>query len=358
MPALLIEGDLCKKDDPDWVCRSITKCPWAKVALRSGKRPQICSFDQSKAIVCCDVTGGGPAPPPPTTTNTPTKGPQTLGLKAKRMCQEYSKYVFTLEESPVPLPGEEPIEKDNCGRIEEALIVGGTAASDREFPHMALIGYGNFKVWLCGGSLISERFILSAAHCSSLGSFGKAMWAQLGDVFVTPQGGTGTPLVERIVQRITHPAYDQKTSKNDIALFRLADKVTFNPNIRPICLHTSTAINRTKVIASGWGLTSTGGPKSDVLNKVTLDLVSQRSCQKSYTVNIDEKSMICAGGVVGKDTCQGDSGGPIQVALKEPYCMYAVLGVTSFGKECGQETPAVYTRVSNYLEWIEKTVWP
>jgi secreted trypsin-like serine protease len=55
---------------------------------------------------------------------------------------------------------------------------------------------------------------------------------------------------------------------------------------------------------------------------------------------------------------QGDSGGPLQVVLEKPYCMYSVVGVTSFGKFCGfKNSPAIYTRVSSYIHWIESIVW-
>lgn len=56
---------------------------------------------------------------------------------------------------------------------------------------------------------------------------------------------------------------------------------------------------------------------------------------------------------------QGDSGGPLQRVLEKPYCMYSIVGVTSFGKFCAFKfTPAIYTRVSSYIDWIEKIVWP
>lgn len=70
-------------------------------------------------------------------------------------------------------------------------------------------------------------------------------------------------------------------------------------------------------------------------------------------------SQFCAGEMAGKkDTCQGDSGGPLQIVLKEPFCMYSVIGVTSMGKFCGFEnSPGLYTKVASYLSWIEPIVW-
>lgn len=100
--------------------------------------------------------------------------------------------------------------------------------------------------------------------------------------------------------------------------------------------------------------------------KVQLSIIPTETCSESYTTDalwlprgIDNSSMICAGEMKGgKDTCQGDSGGPLQTVLKEPYCMYSIIGVTSFGKFCGfAYSPAIYARVSNYVEWIEGIVW-
>lgn len=85
--------------------------------------------------------------------------------------------------------------------------------------------------------------------------------------------------------------------------------------------------------------------------------------KKRLENGIQEQLQLCAGGTA-KDTCQGDSGGPLQVSTKnytldstEPYCMYKIVGVTSFGKACGFH-PGVYTRVYHYVPWIEGIVWP
>lgn len=71
------------------------------------------------------------------------------------------------------------------------------------------------------------------------------------------------------------------------------------------------------------------------------------------------ENMLCVGVLSGgKDTCQGDSGGPLQVVLKNPYCMYSLIGVTSFGKFCGYaNSPAIYTNIASYIDWIESIVW-
>lgn len=98
--------------------------------------------------------------------------------------------------------------------------------------------------------------------------------------------------------------------------------------------------------------------------KVTLDLIDRNTCNKYFPhrpgiENGVIPSMICAGVLKGgKDTCQGDSGGPLQIILEDPYCMYSIIGVTSFGAFCGYaNSPAIYTNVSHFVPWIEEIVW-
>lgn len=102
--------------------------------------------------------------------------------------------------------------------------------------------------------------------------------------------------------------------------------------------------------------------------KVTLNVVPKDECSKYFTNEIESGSLskgitediLCAGFLRGgKDTCQGDSGGPLQLALSNPYCMYSIAGVVSFGKFCGfANAPAIYTAVAEYIPWIESIVWP
>lgn len=131
---------------------------------------------------------------------------------------------------------------------------------------------------------------------------------------------------------------------------------------RPACLNTDPDIIATEeMIATGWGHTELFGNNSPILMEVELEQFSTAECSNTYKPaktlpsGIIGESQMCAGSRTEvKDTCNGDSGGPLQVYHKEIKCMFKIVGVTSFGQGCGiAGVPGVYTRVSNYLDWIE-----
>lgn len=159
-----------------------------------------------------------------------------------------------------------------------------------------------------------------------------------------------------------HPQYITEGDYDDIGLIELEKPVEFNHILKPACLPSprDTEIPDT-LIASGWGTTVYEGNTSRILLEVNLPHVEKSACeQKTQTIAVNgvRDSQLCFGGVKGQDTCQGDSGGPLQGHSKNVYCSYTIYGVTSLGEECGLKTPALYTRVSHYLDWIEGIVWP
>lgn len=104
---------------------------------------------------------------------------------------------------------------------------------------------------------------------------------------------------------------------------------------------------------------------SNTLRKVILDAQDRSTCQKMFRMNRKFprgviKHQLCYGSKEGgRDTCQGDSGGPIQVLTDSADCTFFVVGITSAGVSCGEEnSPAIYTRVASYIDWIEGIVWP
>lgn len=285
---------------------------------------------------------------------------------AEQKCSEYRQKTIK-QTSIIPLTlNPKPIKYSsfNCTKTVD-LIVGGEAAKPNEFPHQALLGYPNaddpakgYK-FQCGGSLISERFILTAAHCFREGY---PDIVRLGEHNLKDDDINHVDLAIKDFHK--HPLHKNAASYHDIALIELKEDVKFSKVIRPACLWTGMNLNVSAVVATGFGLVENAGDSSEVLRKVMLDFLNKEECEGTFIGNrafkkgiIDEQ--LCIGSKRGgKDTCQGDSGGPIQVITEPKGCIYHVIGVTSTGAACGiDRSPSIYTRVASYIDWIEGIVW-
>lgn len=253
--------------------------------------------------------------------------------------------------------------KDTCfNRQPVELIIDGTHAKPREFPHMAVLGLKTDLAvkWICGGSLISEQFVLTAAHCIVDG----LNIIRLGDLHLLSTSDDQYADNFEISENIIHPEYSRASHYNDIALIKLNRLVKFNVNVRPVCLPINSDAIQIKLIATGWGRTSYLAGNSQKLLKVQLDYFTKEECgpvfknQASLSKGIVD-TQLCYGSRIGsQDTCNGDSGGPLQLTHDNLHCMYKIFGITSLGLSCGnQNVPAIYTNVVLYIKWIENIVW-
>ncbi|EFA04602.2 venom protease [Tribolium castaneum] len=334
---LQYEGEKCAvpTTNESGVCISVHSCEYARQLLKEGGNPQFCGFKGNDALVCCPVNQ-----------RLVTK---TSGEKSRKLCsrQYDKKWVYY------------------------AIDLGKKALS-KEFPHMAAIGYGDniaSIVWLCGGTLISQQFILTAAHCLFSRDFGPATWVRIGDLDLKNDTEDADPNDLRIIKTFAHPKYKSSSHYHDIALLQLEKNVTFGSYYKPACLHLDNSVP-TSLEAIGWGKVGVFGDPSSHLMKVGLEVVNYQTCAKRYSDvsktklkdGIVDGLQLCAGDVIGGDTCPGDSGGPLHYRFNETDDMvkhFVVVGVTSFGKGCGGENSiGVYTRVSGYIDWIESIVWP
>ncbi|XP_058816383.1 uncharacterized protein LOC131679667 [Topomyia yanbarensis] len=258
-----------------------------------------------------------------------------------------------------------------CGILGIDRIVNGEVAAVFEFPWMVLLQAGSGK-FVCGGTLISRRYVLTAAHCIKNAS--PITSVRLGEndinspidcnIIDNEKECAPPPQDIRVEENIRHPQHSNRWKKNDIALLRLERAVEFSHSVRPICLPNETPeqqmIDPPYFIVSGWGLTENGS-SFDRLRFARLPPVSLESCATSVrslnTILKLDKSQICAGGVDRVDNCSGDSGGPLQYIANITSRVFQ-LGVVSFGvNSCGsQSQPGVYTNVLYYMNWIHENV--
>uniref|UniRef100_A0A6P7FRE0 CLIP domain-containing serine protease n=1 Tax=Diabrotica virgifera virgifera TaxID=50390 RepID=A0A6P7FRE0_DIAVI len=267
-----------------------------------------------------------------------------------------------------------------CGFQEydnEAYIFGhgGIEAAINEHPWMALLGYttrfGRIK-WSCGGSLISNRYVLTAAHCVTGEvevQVGKVTYVKLGvhdktkEITCTKGGScTEKAVTAGIESFFFHENYDanNKVSSNDIAVIKLNQTVEYTAFIRPICLpESNNELSRNDDLEiAGWGETEYGS--TNVKIKVELNFRTRDECMTAYRpvrLNLSD-SQICAGGRRGIDSCEGDSGGPLLRRSRINLYQWYQEGIVSIGnRDCGTEgLPGIYTKVYNFLPWIHSHI--
>lgn len=247
----------------------------------------------------------------------------------------------------------------NCGTkaYKKSRIVGGQDAFEGEFPWQVSLHIKN-TAHVCGGSIINERWIVTAAHCVQ--DDVKIKYSQPGtwEVFLGlhSQKDKLTATKRLLKQVIPHPYYNAYTYDNDIALMEMESPVTFSDTIRPVCLPTATDTfpAGTSVFISGWGATREGGSGATVLQKAEVRIINSTVCNQLMGGQITSR-MTCAGVLSGGvDACQGDSGGPLSFPSGKRMFL---AGVVSWGDGCARRNkPGIYSNVPKFRAWIkEKT---
>ncbi|XP_048651025.1 serine protease 42 [Marmota marmota marmota] len=243
-----------------------------------------------------------------------------------------------------------------CGR-PFLKIIGGFNAEEGKWPWQVSVRIREEHV--CGGSLITAQWVLTAAHCiiSHL-----QYSVKMGDRHLSTQK---TSLVIPIRNIIVHPKFrTAATVINDIALLRLLYPVNFTSTIHPICVpselfHVQTG---TKCWVTGWGKTKqeVDMNSTEILQEVDQQIILYQECNEKIQTALSSKrdlvlkGMICGDTKKGKDSCQGDSGGPMSCEFNETWIQ---VGIVSWGIACGHsDFPGVYTYLSFYSKWVVATV--
>nr|AEW46877.1 seminal fluid protein CSSFP027 [Chilo suppressalis] len=377
-----VEGDSCVEEYTGSLgtCTPLDSCQSAKLIYeKAGLKPTFCRYNAfGESLVCCkdgktilQTSKPRSADPSPLWTYENDKR-----RVSERKCDAYSRSVVQKVDVSALLVNDEGVSvvASKCQYTGVELIIGGEDANRGEFPYMAAIGWANSEGgydFKCGGSLISSKYVLTAGHCTNdpRAYTPEPVAARLGEQNLDANVNDGADPVDVPIRHIiSHPKYKPPSKYHDIALLELASDVQFEDAIRPACLWTRPDFGENnKAVATGWGVVDTLTKEtSKDLQKVSLSLLDNTFCDPllEWSWNRNWKGFVpeqmCAGELRGgRDTCQGDSGSPLQVTSPENHCLFYVMGVTSFGKKCGDSSqPAIYTRLSSYIDWIESVVWP
>lgn len=243
------------------------------------------------------------------------------------------------------------LQVNGCGKRVAPLIVNrimsGDIAAKAAWPWQASLQRNN--VHQCGATLISNTWLVTAAHCFKNSAYPQ-QWTVSFGITIKP------PLMKRNIKRIiVHERYRSPAREYDIAVVQFSPQVTFTEDIRRVCLPEASASFQPNVTAyiTGFGALFYGGESQNDLREAKVKLISDDVCKQPYVYGNDIKfGMFCAGYLEGiYDACRGDSGGPLVV--KDLKNTWYLIGIVSWGDNCGQKNkPGVYTKVTYYRKWI------
>ncbi|CAG0915636.1 unnamed protein product [Notodromas monacha] len=245
-----------------------------------------------------------------------------------------------------------------CGMdTRQKKIVGGKNSVLGEYPFMVSLKMKHSLKHFCGGAIISENYILTAAHCVT-NYLAPRLTVAVSELDLSGQSHDQSYEINpnRVIR---HKYYDSRTYENDIALIRLRKPLTWSKSVQPICLSNNSEhyVPGRRAVVTGWGRTSeTSRYTPSILQNVEVPVVTNDLCRVQLAEYLPIFStQLCAGYPGGElDACQGDSGGPL--VIKEGGRVYLV-GIVSVGVGCARPLlPGVYTKISSYIDWITRNM--
>ncbi|KAM9020761.1 uncharacterized protein PRD47_004353 [Ara ararauna] len=302
-------------------CVSTVKYPCGKVFVKRKKRSVILPTDNS------NVTGDPDMAPTYETS--------------------LEEDIVTTTESPTPSPGN---ETNGDTQYVNTRIVGGDECRLGECPWQAVLLNEEGEEF-CGGTILNENFILTAAHCMNQS---KEIKVVVGEVDREKKEQSET--MHTVDKIFVHSKYVVETYDNDIALIKLKEPIIFSEYIIAACIPEAdfaneVLMNQKSGMVSGFGREFEGGRLSKKLKVLEVPYVDRNTCKQSTNFAITE-NMFCAGyETEQKDACQGDSGGPHVTRYKDTYF---VTGIVSWGEGCAKKGKyGVYTKLSRFLRWVK-----
>ncbi|XP_041490011.1 granzyme C-like [Microtus oregoni] len=225
-------------------------------------------------------------------------------------------------------------------------IIGGHEVKLHSRPYMAFIEYVNDKGknYNCGGFLVKDNFVLTAAHC-----MGSSMRVTLGAHNISFQEETQQTIP--VAKAFPHPDYNFKDDSSDIMLLKLERRAKRTNAVRPLRLPRSNAHVKPGDVCyvAGWGMVDPNGKLLDTLQAVELTVQKDEECESRFPHRYNKATAICVGDPkINRPSAYGDSGGHI-------VCKNRAVGIVSLVDKNGS-APGTYTRVSSFLSWIQKMI--
>ena len=217
-----------------------------------------------------------------------------------------------------------------------------------------MFGYADARAQGCGGALVSDRYVITAAHCTD-GHTVDDLKVLIGDTtFAMNDEAAG--FIMNVTAIKQHPEYGTSGVNNDISVLELeyALDLTRYPNIKPICLPAQDSTYAgTSATVSGWGTVATGGNTNSHLHEVAINVYGDGDCGAMNEHMTED--MLCAGvREGGKDACQGDRGGPLFTADLANNGSQTLIGVVSWGFGCAEaDALGIYAEVAHFRNWLD-----
>ncbi|XP_077198540.1 enteropeptidase isoform X2 [Paroedura picta] len=211
-------------------------------------------------------------------------------------------------------------------------IVGGTNAHEGTWPWVVSLHFNSRPI--CGASLVSNEWLVSAAHCVYGRNLELSPWKAVLGLHSSLNLSYPQTVIQEIDQIIINPHYNKRTKDSDIALMHLKFHINYTDYIQPICFPEKDKqfLPGTNCSIAGWGRTTNQGSVASILQEAEVPLITREKCQQQMPEYNITENMMCAGyDKGGIDSCQGDSGGPLMCPENEKWLL---AGVTSFGYQC------------------------
>ncbi|XP_030376376.1 chymotrypsin-2 [Scaptodrosophila lebanonensis] len=226
---------------------------------------------------------------------------------------------------------------------KDQLVVGGEAAEEGFAPYQVSLQTLSGSHF-CGGAIVNELWVLTAAHCVV------GAWPELVAVASGTNQYTRPGAINYVSAIYTHCNYDNPLMHNDIALLKLTDPLTWNERTQPIPLAVAPMREGDEVILTGWGTTVAGGSVPVNLQVLYLKFVPHEPCKQALNDDPDcDVGHICTFSRAGEGACHGDSGGPLISGGR-------LVGLVNWGWPCGLGMPDVHASVLFYRDWIRNVI--